>query len=78
MSSEIFKYSTIAKHELFFVLKQVWRHECVPKNLVLGMFVMIYKRTGSSDDPSNYRTIGLLDHTYKILAYHLPTRSNGQ
>ena len=42
--TEIFKNSTLENHELFFFLRQVWRHECVPKNLVLCMFVMIYKR----------------------------------
>ena len=59
--AEVFKNSTLAKHELYFFLKQVWRHECVPQNLVLGMFVMIYKRKVSSDDPANYRAIGLLN-----------------
>ena len=66
--AEVFKGSTLTKHELFFFLRQVWRHECVPKNLVLCMFIMIYKRKGSSDDPACYRAIGLLNHTYKILS----------
>lgn len=72
--AEVFKNSTLAKHELYFFLKQVWRQECVPKNLVLGMFVMIYKRKGSSDDPANYRAIGLLNHAYKILSVCLLQR----
>ena len=72
--AEVFKNSTLAKHELFFFLRQVWRHECVPKNLVLCMFVMIHKRKGSSDDPSCYRAIGLLNHAYKILSICLLKR----
>ena len=72
--AEVFKGSALAKHELFFFLRQVWRHECVPKNLVLCMFVMIYKRKGSSDDLSCYRAIGLLNHAYKILSICLLKR----
>ena len=72
--AEVFKNSTLAKHELFFFLRQVWRHECVPRSLALCMFVMIYKRKGSSDDPAAYRAIGLLNHAYKILTLCLLNR----
>ena len=40
----------------------------MPKTLVLCVFVMIYKRKGSQDDPDKYRAIGLLNHSYKILS----------
>ena len=49
-------------------MKHVWDQECVPKSLVLCVFVMIYKNKGSRDDPGNYRAIGLLNHSYKILS----------
>ena len=70
----VYKNSTLAQHELFFFLRQVWRHECVPKNLVLCIFVMLYKRKGSSNDPSCYRAIGLLNHSFKILSICLLKR----
>ena len=53
--------------ELYFFLKNIWEYECVPKSLVLCAFVMIYKK-GSSEDCANYRAIGLLNHSYKILS----------
>ena len=72
--AEVFKNSELARNELFFFLRQVWRHECVPKNLVLCLFVMIYKRKVSSNDPSCYRIIGLLNHAYKLLSICLLKR----
>ena len=35
---------------------------------------MIYKHKGSSDDPSCYRAIGLLNHAYKVISICLLKR----
>ena len=66
--SEVWQGSKVAQNELFFFLKHVWDQECIPKSLVLCVFVMIYKKKGSRDDPNMYRAIGLLNHAYKILS----------
>ena len=58
----------MASSELFFFLRHVWEQECVPKSLVLCVFVMMYKKKGSRDDPTMYRALGLLNHSYKILS----------
>ena len=29
---------------------------------------MLYKNKGSSDDPTKYRCLGMLNHTYKVLS----------
>ena len=44
--AEFWKKSALANTELYFFLKNVWEHECVPKMLVLVLcaFVMIYKK----------------------------------
>ena len=46
----------------------MWDQECVPKSLVLCVFIMLYKKKGSRDDPSMYRALGLLNHAYKVLS----------
>ena len=66
--AEVWQNSALSKQELFFFLQNVWARECVPKTLVLCMFVMLYKKKGSSDNCSKYRAIGLLNHAYKIMA----------
>ena len=71
--AEVWKNSVLAQSELYFFLRQVWTHECIPKSLVLCMFVMIHKK-GSVDDCANYRAIGLLNHAYKILSVCLLNR----
>jgi hypothetical protein len=40
----------------------------VPEEMVRGLFVMVYKGKGSSDDMSKYRCICLLTHAYKLLS----------
>ena len=66
--AEVWQNSTVANNELFFFLRHVWEQECVPKTLVLCVFVMMYKKKGSRDDPEMYRALGLLNHGYKILS----------
>ena len=73
VAAEVFKHSKLARDELYCFLQQVWRHECVPKNLVLGMFVMLHKK-GSCDELSNYRALCMLNHAYKILSICLLKR----
>ena len=73
VAAEVFKHSKLAREELYCFLQQVWRYECVPRNLVLGMFVMIHKK-GSCDELSNYRALCMLNHAYKILSICLLKR----
>ena len=65
--AEVWKNSALANSELYFLLKNIWEHECVPKSLVLCAFVMIHKKD-SPEDCANYRAIGLLNHSYKIMS----------
>lgn len=66
--SEVWKNSALARNELFFFLRNVWKYECVPKTLVLCAFVMIFKK-GSSEYCAI--AIGLLNHAYKILSLYI-------
>ena len=66
--AEVWKNSKVAKEALFEFLQKVWSKEEVPPNLVVCVFVMIYKNKGSADDPSKYRCLGLLNHSYKTLS----------
>ena len=52
----------------------MWDKEAIPENLGVANFVMLYKNKGSSDDPTKYRCIGLLNHGYKILAHIILAR----
>ena len=67
LPAEVFKNSQVAKDILFEFLQHVWDKECVPMELAMGVFVMIYKK-GAPDEFSNYRCICLLNHAYKILS----------
>ena len=46
----------------------------VPPELVRASFVMLFKNKGSVNDPTKYRCIGLLPHSYKILSLILLER----
>ena len=39
-------------------------------DMTTGVFVMLFKNKGSSDDCSKYRMICLLPHAYKMLSTH--------
>ena len=67
ISSEVWKHSPTARNALLKFLQVVWKKEDVPANLVVCVFVMIYKNKGSKNDLTKYRAIGLLNHAYKIL-----------
>ena len=71
--AEVWKNSAVANGVLFEFLKKVWDKECVPAELAVGIFVMLYKK-GNADDFSNYRCICLLNHAYKILSVVLMKR----
>ena len=47
--AEVWKSSTVARDTLFFFLRQIWKHECVPVRLVLCVFVMLYKKGATND-----------------------------
>ena len=40
----------------------------MPEALGVAVFKMLYKHKGSSEDPSKYRCIGLLNAAYKVLS----------
>ena len=66
--AEVYKYCDVAKEELFKFLNQVWEQEQLPEDFAQAKFVMLFKSKGSSNDPSKYRCIGLLNHSYKVLS----------
>ena len=49
-------------------MRKIWEEEEVPEDMICGLFVMIYKGKGSSDDLTKYRCICLLNHAYKLLS----------
>ena len=71
--AEVWKHSQLAKEELYFFLRGLWQAEEVPKNFALCAFVMLYKKD-SKNDCANYRALGLLNHSYKILTICLLNR----
>ena len=66
---EVFKYCNTAKYASFVFCNKYGRsEELIPQNFAQAKFVMLFKNKGSSKDPSKYRCIGLLNHSYKILS----------
>ena len=55
--AEVWQNSTVARNKLFEFLQKVWNKEEVPPNLVVCIFVMIYKQKGSHNDCSKYRAM---------------------
>ena len=70
---EQYHYSEKACEELHSIIVTIWESEEVPEDLVLGDMMMIYKKK-SKDTRSNYRALGLLNHTYKTFSMVLLTR----
>ena len=64
---EVFKKCPQLADELFNFMVYVWDNEVLPTNMAVAKFVMLYKHKGSTNDPSKYRCIGLLNHSYKLL-----------
>ena len=65
---EVFKHSKVCKTLLVALIKKIWLEEIVPAEFGEAKFVMIFKNKGSHDDPSKYRCLGMLNHTYKVLS----------
>ena len=65
---EVFYNCEAAARELYDLLSIIWKREYVPAALVRASFIMLFKQKGSVNDPSKYRCIGLLPHSYKILS----------
>ena len=71
--AEVWQCSAVANEKLFQFLQAIWTKEEVPPELVVGIFVMIFKKN-DPDDCANYRCIGLLNHGYKIMSIVLLQR----
>jgi hypothetical protein len=68
---EVFKASAVARRQLFRLIRIWWRGEEVPEDLVVGLFVCIYKDNGSTNAFTKYRFICLLNHMFKLLSAYL-------
>ena len=64
--AEVYQNSATARAELYRIIRIIFDTECIPAELVRGIFIMIYKKK-ARDDFSNYRAICLLCHAYKLL-----------
>ena len=70
---EQYQSSEIACEELWQVIQSSWETEEIPEEFVLADMMMIYKKK-SKDLRSNYRALGLLNHSYKTLSMVLLQR----
>jgi len=76
--AEVFKEEGPLQDALIVLVQRIWQEEEVPEELVRGLFVMVYKGKGSSDDMTKYRCICLLNHAYKLLSAVLLRRLVGE
>ena len=76
--AEVFKEEGPLQEALIVLVQRIWQEEEVPEELVRGLFVMVYKGKGSSDDMTKYRCICLLNHAYKLLSAVLLRRLVGE
>ena len=65
--AEVYQHSATARSELYRIIRIIFDTECIPEELVRGVFIMIYKKK-ERDNFSNYRAICLLCHAYKLLS----------
>ena len=72
--AEIYKVCPVCKQALIMLLQKIWKDEVVPKAFAQAKFVMLFKNKGSSDDPTRYRCLGMLNHSYKVLTQCLLAR----
>ena len=66
--AEAIKFCPAVKDSLFEIVQKIWELETLPQGFAQANFTMLYKNKGSSNDPSKYRCIALLNHAYKILS----------
>ena len=66
--AELYKHSDVCRQVVCELISKIWVTEEVPAPFARASFRMLFKRTGSPDDPSKYRCIALLNHCYKILS----------
>ena len=64
---EAYRGSPAEKQELFAIVRLMWQTEVIPPALVRGTFVILYKK-GPRDNFANYRAIGIMCHSYKLLS----------
>ena len=78
---EVYKKVSVYKTALVTLLKRIWADEMVPEEIakaVFAVFAMLYKNKGSPNDPTKYRCIILLGHTYKALSHCMLARINAE
>ena len=71
---EVFQNSATCMAVLSVLLHKIWNSEEVPAEFARANFVMLYKGKGSSDDPTKYRCLAMLNHAYKALSQCLLVR----
>ena len=76
--ADIYKKAPTCRAELYGLIRQIWKEESVPEDMVRGTFVMIYKNKGSHNDCSKYRMICLLPTAYKMLSTLLLRRMRAE
>ena len=77
MSIEVFKASVTTQKMLYSLLDRMWKEEEeVPQAFGQAVFVMLYKNKGSTNDPTKYRCIDLLNHACEVLSTIILGRIN--
>ena len=71
---EVFKSCPTCMNLLLKLLFKIWCSEEVPAEFARATFVMMLHKKGSSDDPSMYRCLAMLNHAYKALSQCLLAR----
>ena len=64
----VYQASNVCRGLLIQLLQKMWDTEQIPEDFAHASFRMLFKNKGSKDDPSKYRCIGLLNHSYSPLS----------
>ena len=64
----VFKHCPMCKSLLVELIQRIWDEEVVSQGFGEAKFVMLFKNKGSADDPTKYRCLGMLNHSYKVLS----------
>ena len=70
---EVFQSCPICMSLLTSLILKIWHSEDVPAEFARATFVMLHKK-GSTDDPTKYRCLAMLNHAYKVLSQCLLAR----